>query len=197
MIFDYPVQRSERRHGPSGYVSYESYRPWLRDEFDFRCVYCLKREVWGQVTGEFELDHFEPQSANPHLQLDYFNLVYACRRCNSVKSSQVVDDPFHLLCSENIETLRDGSLLTDDIGVMRLIRQLDLNSPRMKSWRILWMRIVELTAEYDEFTYTQLVSVSAEFPDLSQLRTPSNSRIQGIEESWFARQRRGESLQMR
>ena len=53
MIFDYPANRQERRHGPSGYASYESYRPWLRDEFEFRCVYCLKRETWGQVTGDF------------------------------------------------------------------------------------------------------------------------------------------------
>ncbi len=85
VIFDYPESRSERIHGPAGYASYESYRPWLRDEFTFRCVYCLKRETWGQVTGEFELDHFQPQSLAPHLSLDYFNLVYACRRCNSVK----------------------------------------------------------------------------------------------------------------
>ena len=52
MIFDYPDQRNEQRHGPSGYASYEPCRPWLRDEFDFRCVYCLKRETWGQVTGD-------------------------------------------------------------------------------------------------------------------------------------------------
>jgi hypothetical protein len=77
VIFDYPESRSERIHGPAGYASYESYRPWLRDEFIFRCVYCLKRETWGQVTGEFELDHFQPQSLAPHLSLDYFNLVYA------------------------------------------------------------------------------------------------------------------------
>ncbi len=65
MIFDYPESRAKRIHGPSGYSSYESFRPWLRDEFTFRCVYCLKRETWGQVTGEFELEHFEPQSLAP------------------------------------------------------------------------------------------------------------------------------------
>ena len=65
MIFEYPEPRSERVHGPEGYASYESFRPWLRDEFTFPCVYCLKRETWGQVTGEFELDHFEPQSIAP------------------------------------------------------------------------------------------------------------------------------------
>ena len=41
LIFDYPAPQEKRRHGPSGYRNYESYRPWLRDEFDFRCVYCL------------------------------------------------------------------------------------------------------------------------------------------------------------
>ena len=65
LIFDYPEPQEQRRHGPANYAAYESYRPWLRDEFDFRCVYCLKRETWGQVTFEFELDHFEPQSLNP------------------------------------------------------------------------------------------------------------------------------------
>jgi hypothetical protein len=45
MIFDYPEPKADRRHGPAKYTSYEYYRPWLRDEFAFRCVYCLKRET--------------------------------------------------------------------------------------------------------------------------------------------------------
>ncbi len=97
MILDYPPRQDERRHGPADYARYESYRPWLRDEFDFRCVYCLKREKWGQVTFEFELDHFQPQSLKPRLKLVYSNLVYACRRCNAVKLDQSVIDPLKLL----------------------------------------------------------------------------------------------------
>ncbi len=42
--FTYPPPVTERRHGPGGYVDYGSYRPWLRDEFVFRCVYCLNRD---------------------------------------------------------------------------------------------------------------------------------------------------------
>lgn len=110
MIFDYPESRSERIHGPVGYASYTSFRPWLRDEFTFRCVYCLKRETWGQVTGEFELDHFQPQSLSPDLSLDYFNLVYACRRCNSVKLDQPIDDPLTVLSAESAVVLPDGIL---------------------------------------------------------------------------------------
>lgn len=192
MIFDYPKPRTQRRHGPAGYVLYQSYRPWLRDEFSFRCVYCLKRETWGQVTGEFELDHFQPQSANPARQLDYLNLVYACRRCNSVKLDQVVGDPFWLLHSENVALLADGSLRARDDNTRLLVLQLDLNSPRMKSWRNMWTRIVALAESREEELYRQLVGFPDDLPNLGKLRPPQNSRKEGIAASWFARRQRGE-----
>ena len=53
---------------------------------------CQLAEIARQVTGEFELDHFEPQSLAPGIAFDYFNLVYACRRCNLVKQDQSIDD---------------------------------------------------------------------------------------------------------
>jgi hypothetical protein len=42
--FRYPAAPHARRHGPQGYADAESYRPWLRDEFAFRCIYSLFRE---------------------------------------------------------------------------------------------------------------------------------------------------------
>lgn len=190
MIFDYPIQRRERLHAPAGYKIYESYRPWLRDEFNFRCAYCLKRETWGQVTGEYELDHFEPQSSTPHRRLDYLNLVYSCRRCNSVKLDQVVNDPFQLLYLENVVTLSDGSLRTQDSETEQLILQLDLNSPRLKSWRIMWLRIVALAEGHNKDLYYQLVGFPENLPDLNKLKPPTNHRKEGIEQSWFARRER-------
>lgn len=192
MIFHYPNQRVERRHGPAGYASYRRYRPWLRDEFCFRCVYCLKRETWGQVTGEFDLDHFEPRWVNPWRRLDYLNLVYACRRCNLAKLDQTVDNPFDLLHSENVATWPDGSLHARDGVTQRLIRQLDLNSPRLRRWRMMWMRIVTLAEERDAELYYQLVGFPDDLPDLSRLRPPQNPREEGVEECWFAQRRRGE-----
>ena len=56
--FEYPAAIHAWRHGPLGYAKYESYREWVRDEFSFRCVYCLLREQWGRVRGLFDLDHF-------------------------------------------------------------------------------------------------------------------------------------------
>ena len=192
MIFDYPKSRSERVHGPAGYALYESFRQWLRDEFTFRCVYCLKRETWGQVTGEFELDHFQPQSFAPDISLDYFNLVYACRRCNSVKLDQSVDDPLVNFSSESAVVLSDGVIVSDQPQAKRLIHQLDLNSPKLKRWRVMWMRIVDLAKERDAKLYEHLVAFPEDLPNLGRLRPPSNSRPDGIEVSWYAKRQRGQ-----
>lgn len=192
MIFDYTNSRSERRHGPTGYASYKAYIPWLRDEFDFRCVYCLKREKWGQVTGEFEIDHFEPQKLSPERRADYENLVYACRRCNSVKRDQSIAGPFVLLSAERIRILPDGTLHAQDDEARRLVRQLDLNSPRLQQWRVMWMRIVALAEERDRDLWETLVSLPDDLPNLSRLRPPANSRQEGVRESWFERRSRGE-----
>ena len=42
-VCSYPLSPHQRKHGPQGYKSYRSYKPWLRDEFTFKCVYCLVR----------------------------------------------------------------------------------------------------------------------------------------------------------
>ena len=52
--FVYPASPHVRRHGPMGYADHASFRPWLRDEFAFRCVYCLRRETMGQEFGARE-----------------------------------------------------------------------------------------------------------------------------------------------
>lgn len=187
MIFDYPEPRAERIHGPMGYSSYDSFRPWLRDEFTFRCIYCLKREAWGQVTGDFELDHFEPQSLVPERSFDYFNLVYSCRRCNHVKLDRQVEDPLTTLSSGHIIVLPDGRISSKRFETQRLIRQLDLNSPMLVKWRIMWMRIIDLASERDSILYHQLTGFPDDLLNLRRLKPPSNSRPEGIEISWHAK----------
>jgi hypothetical protein len=137
LIFDYPNRLSHRRHAPSGYAKYESYRPWLRDEFTFRCVYCLKREQWGHVTGEFDIDHFQPQRVRPDLSVEYANVVYACRRCNLVKLDQDIGDPSATLSASRIKPMPDGTIEGVDAAAIRMIEALDLNSPRLVEWRIM------------------------------------------------------------
>jgi hypothetical protein len=73
--FTYPADPHVRRHGPQGYASIGSYRPWLRDEFSFRCVYCLLREQWSLLPGMFDIDHFRPVVHHADLALTYDNLL--------------------------------------------------------------------------------------------------------------------------
>jgi len=191
-MFDYPDPRSHRRHGPAGYASYGSYRPWLRDEFTFRCIYCLKREQWGQVTGEYDIDHFRPQTCCPDLAADYPNLVYSCRRCNSVKLDQEVADPFVGMIGVRIRTMPDGTVRGIDAVATRLILQLDLNSPRLVQWRTMWSRIADLARKRDQELLRRLVGFPENLPDLRRLRPPAgNTRPMGIAESWAALAKQG------
>src|SRR5205814_6335056 len=95
--FLYPAQPHVRRHGPEGYADPESYRAWLRDEFTFRCVYCLLREQWGRVRGTFDIDHFLPVSLHPERERTYDNLLDACAACNAAKGNRAVPDPTAVL----------------------------------------------------------------------------------------------------
>src|SRR5439155_20207029 len=86
MVFDYPPNFHLRRHGPRDYLDYRSYKPWLRDEFEFRCIYCLWRERW-EANGEyaFSVEHLRGQADHPELACEYDNLGYACCFCNALK----------------------------------------------------------------------------------------------------------------
>jgi hypothetical protein len=65
MVFTYPRSLHVRRHGPCGYRNYRAYKPWLREEFVFRCVYCLWREWWcSEGDHIFSVDHLVPQTTH-------------------------------------------------------------------------------------------------------------------------------------
>jgi hypothetical protein len=156
-------------------------------------VYCLKREQWGQATGDFDLDHFQPQARNPKLATAYDNLLYACHRCNTAKANRLIPDPCSVFTRDQVRLLPDGAIDGRSVEANLLIRTLGLNSPRIKQWRLIWIRNVELAQQYDPDQYTRLIGFPEDLPDLSQLRPPAgNSRPEGIEESYFARRRRGE-----
>src|SRR5436189_4195959 len=108
--FDYSPTPHLRRHGPRGYTDVDSFRPWLRDEFDFRCVYCLLREQWGRTRGTFELDHFLPVALHPGGERTYDNLLYACARCNGAKGVRRLPDPCQVLSAGQVEVHEDGTI---------------------------------------------------------------------------------------
>ncbi len=108
--FLFPEARHTRRHGPRGYTDVESYRPWLRDEFKFRCVYCLFREQWGRVKAGFSLDHFLPVSVYPEHQYSYDNLLSACVACNLAKGANLLPDPTRVLIDGAVQVYEDGRI---------------------------------------------------------------------------------------
>src|SRR5262245_28118963 len=110
-LFAYPTTRHERRHGPQGYTDYASYKPWLRDEFAFCCVYCTFRERWyPNGDAAFAIDHVEPQARAPHRVCDYDNFVYACTGCNSAKRHKPLPDPCSVAFGEHLRVRVDGTV---------------------------------------------------------------------------------------
>ncbi len=99
MFYEYPAEPYNRKHGPFGYADYHSFKPWLRDEFEFRCVYCLIREKWYHDGSKvFGADHLIPQAVDASKACDFTNLVYSCNRCNSAKGTNQMIVP----CQESI-----------------------------------------------------------------------------------------------
>ena len=190
--FAYPATAHIRRHGPQGYAEVESFRPWLRDEFAFRCVYCLLREQWGLVRGFYAIDHFQAVAQHPEQALDYDNLLYACSGCNAVKGARSVPDPLTVLISPEVRVMEDGRLYTDNLEAARLIELLGLNTEKLTEFRLLWLGIVALAKTHEPALYRQLMTYPTDLPDLAALQPPGgNKRAEGVEQSCFARRRSG------
>ena len=155
--FDYPSQPHVRRHGPMGYATPESFRPWLRDEFTFRCVYCLRRERWEPGHTNFEIDHLLPVAERPDLALNYDNLLWTCDVCNSVKGPRTVADPCQALLAGNLTIEADGQIIGRTPDARRIIVVLGLNDHEFVEYRKRWIRIVALARQYDPALYHQLL----------------------------------------
>ena len=191
--FAYPASAHVRRHGPRGYADHESYRPWVRDEFAFSCVYCLNREMWGPLKGVFAIDHFLPMVSRPDLALDYDNLLYGCVSCNLSKGSQQAPDPLSCLLDPMVQVTADGAIHASTPAARKVIEILGFDRPRLREFRELWIRIVRLAALCDPALHQRLLSYPADLPDLSTLRPPEgNTRPNGVAQSLCARQQRGE-----
>ncbi len=191
--FVYPRAAHGRRHGPQGYADYQSYRPWLRDEFAFRCVFCLLREQWGRVRGVYAIDHFLPVAHHPAKAADYDNLLYACSTCNGAKGDRLLPDPLAVLTSASVRVTEDGVIHANDREAARLIELLGLDSPPSTEFRMLWIGIIALAARHDPELHRRLLGFPDDLPDLDLLRPPGgNTRPQGIAASHFHQRQRGE-----
>ena len=73
-----------------------------------------------------------------------------------------------------------------------IIARLGLDSAKIRQWRLVWIRNVELAKQYDPDHYERLLRYPDDMPDLSRLAPESNSKPGGVHESFFARRSRAE-----
>jgi hypothetical protein len=202
--FAYPMTPHPRRHGPRGYKNYRDYKPFLRDDFTFRCVYCLERELWyPSRDNSFSADHFVPKAIDPSRECDYENLVFACIRCNSFKRTKILFlDPTTIAFSEHFRVKEDGYIEGYSPEARDLIDFLHLNeSPaidvRQEALRILRLKQKHPTELDVHAIYVDKFGYPKDLPDLEAPEPPDgNTRPEGIKESHLARKNRGELLEV-
>jgi hypothetical protein len=199
--FDYAGSYQKRRHEPVGYKDYQNFKPWLRDEFMFRCVYCLFRERWyGSGSETFSVDHLVPRSSpkGMTLECEYTNLVFSCIHCNSSRGVSSILNPndhsFRDHLSVNEANGRIEGLSPLGVETIKLLR---LNLPdfigrRKRSFLILSLRdhypndpkIHELFVQEFGFPY--------DLPDLRTLKPPKGNPSNSQESCYYALRERGE-----
>jgi HNH endonuclease len=199
MPFDYPSPKQRYRHLPRGYRNYQEFKPWLRDEFQFRCAYCLVRETWyfrrGEV--EFQVDHIHPKSRHPEIISEYENLIYCCKFCNWYKGDQVgLPSPIQVANSDFLRVRPDGVIIGVKDRGNHLIEALLLNEEELVDKRREMIeqydRLSKSRAPRDKAKLRQRFGFPKSLPDLSRLRPPGgNLRPEGIAESFQARLQRG------
>lgn len=197
--FAHPESLHERRHGPYGYNPYDGYKPWLRDEFTFRCVYCLERELWyPDRSASFSADHVVPQSEDAALICEYTNLIYACTRCNAARRDVRVPDPTAVAFGHHLQIQEDGLLLGMTPEGRDLIELLHLNrNPALKVRRLfltLFRLKEQLPTNPDVDTlFMEAFGFPDDMPDLRAKRPPGGNKREGSEQGcYFARKERGE-----
>jgi hypothetical protein len=190
--YAYPLNRHRRRHGPVGYSSYESYRPWLEDEFSFRCVYCLKRIVWAP-TDIWAIDHVIGQEEAPDAVCDYDNLVFACQCCNRQKSSHHLADPCQIAYGSCLRVDSTGRVLALNAAGRRLVNTIRLNHERYVKEREKIINVLRLAQRYDKAQFELLMGFPSDLIDLARLNPPGgNRRPGGVSQSSFAKRAHGD-----
>lgn len=179
--FCYPAQPHARKHGPRGYKNHDEYRPWLRDDFDFRCVFCLRREVWDERRAVFAVEHLVPRKYAPDRALDYTNLVYACGSCNSAKSTKPAPDPCSHAYGKLVEVHQDGTIHALNAEGHVLIRSTCLDDPATTNWRRLLIGTLRSHAKHAPDLYRTMLGFPANLPDLTKLTPPGGNTKPGSE----------------
>jgi hypothetical protein len=199
MPFIYAEAPYARKHGPGGYERYQSYKDWLRDEFTFRCVYCLERERWyPNGYAGFGVDHVKPkgQAEYAHLVCHYPNLVYACNRCNTAKDGSLLIDPCEVAFGAHLQVNDEGEIIGLTLEGRRVINILGLDLRLPTNERKARLRILKLYRRYpaDEEVralYLDAFGFPEDLPDLAVHSRAANTKPGGVSQSYHCQRGAG------
>lgn len=199
MPFRFAATAHVRKHGPSGYIQYESYKDWLRDEFVFRCVYCLERERWyPNGHAGFGVDHVLPKghTSYQHLICHYPNLVYACNRCNSAKQDAILIDPCREAFATHLRIDGEGEITGLTVEGRRVINILGLDLHLSTNERKAKLRILALYQRYPDDAevrelYFDAFGFPDDLPDLSVHSRAKNAKPEGLLHSYHYLRQKG------
>jgi len=176
-----------------GYKDYSSYRDWLRDEFNFRCVYCLHREKWNSRGGTFHVEHFIPSSMDPDGECEYSNLLYACATCNLTKKDMLgLPNPCVVAFNDCLRVMADGRIDALNSEGEKLKQVLRLDSEKNIRDRYRWMRALQALSRSDPSLYQEYMAFPEDLPDLRTKQVPENTRPDGVVNCYFVLRERGE-----
>lgn len=142
--FAYPTSPHTRRHAPPLFTRYQKYKPWLRDEFVFTCVYCLSRETWNRNSNFYGVEHYKPKSKFEAGRVDYANLLYACNDCNRIKTDKILPaylHPEHRGWGKDLKIEDDGCINGLTKRGIAIIKWFELDSEENNRWRRLHLDI--------------------------------------------------------
>lgn len=189
--FQYPEHSHCRKHGPSGHSNYADYKDWLRDEFDFRCVYCMRREIWERPRAIWVVEHLIPRKLRKDLTAEYTNLVFACTTCNSFKSADHMPDPCKLAYGKLVSVSADGTITHHSREGLRLIRVARLDDAEATEWRrqkIVDLQILKIHAPEE---YQKRMGFPTDLPDLANCKVKLNSKPEGAKQCRFEQRKLG------
>ncbi|OQY28020.1 MAG: TIGR02646 family protein [Candidatus Cloacimonetes bacterium 4572_55] len=127
-------------------------RKALLEEQGYICCYCMQRIKNNEKTTKIE--HWKPQKKYPDLQLDYKNLLAACKgnegnegkkqHCDTKKSDkEITINPTHEKCELNIKYRGDGEIFSDDLVIDNELNDiLNLNMQTLRDNREAVIEIV-------------------------------------------------------
>jgi hypothetical protein len=196
MVFTYPSTFTAK-YSPWGYTRYASYKDWLREEFSFRCVYCLTREKWcPSGHRDFAVEHIVPKVSNKRLQTVYENLAYSCHLCNSRKGTQLTLNPRTNPFGTHLFVMPDGTItgLTPDGS--KMILQMGLDEDELNETRKHYIEIYDAFQdpanrghEFVESQYEWAFSYPNSVPDLKAKNPPGIKNNRSVNRCCYQRLR--------